>query len=421
MKSKTIIVSFIALFVLAFALNIVAAADPIAQIELVKVNDVTVNAGSTAYIGQVSDTVPIIVEYSAISTLSANEEVEDVSITVYLEGYKEETRTVVNQDVVDAGTSGYRAMFSMKYPSSLDLEELDFDDLTLHVEIDARGYDETEEDYTMRVSKNLESLQILSVETPQSITAGSSIAVDVVIENNGRDRLDDVYVKASIPELGITKKIYVGDMASDNDDDYDDIRDTLNKKVYLTLPRNVMPGTYELEVQAYNYDTTTTAKKAIVVSDVETGILPGTASQTISAGQETTFNLVLVNPNNRMVVYTVTPDNADGLIVEAVEPIVTVGAESSKIVKVKVRATDSLEEGTYAFTVNVNSESGSVKPVTFTLNVEDKDSRVTGSTDPVVIWTVVLVIVFVVLLIILIVLLTKRPTETEEFGETSYY
>jgi preprotein translocase subunit SecG len=53
--------------------------------------------------------------------------------------------------------------------------------------------------------------------------------------------------------------------------------------------------------------------------------------------------------------------------------------------------------------------------------VEDKDSRVTGSTDPVVIWTVVLVIVFVVLLIILIVLLTKRPTETEEFGETSYY
>ena len=309
----------------------------------------------------------------------------------------------------------------MKYPSSLDLDELDFDDLTLHVEIDARGYDEAEEEYTLRVSKSLESLQILSVETPQSITAGSSIAVDVVIENNGRERMDDVYVKASIPELGITKRIYVGDMASDNDDDYDNIRDTLNRKVYLTLPRNVMPGTYELEVQAYNYDTTTTAKKAIVVNDVESGILPGTTSQTISAGEEATFNVVLVNPNNRMVVYTITPESTDGIIVNAAESIVTVGAESSKIVKVKVRATDSLEEGTHAFTVNVNSESGSVKSVPFTLIVEDKDSRVSGTADPVVIWTVVLVIVFVVLLIILIVLLTKRPTETEEFGETSYY
>jgi len=415
MKSKTIIVSFIALFVLAFALNIVAAA-PVAEVELVKVNDVRLDEFHTTHAGSVSNTIPVFVQFSAL------EDVEDnVKVTVYLEDYDDTRETVYLNSALDAGTSGYTAKFSMKYPSSLDLEDDDFELVTLHIIIKARGHEEIEKEYTIRVSKDLESLSILSVETPQSITAGSSIPVDVVIENNGRERLDDVYVKASIPELGITKRIYVGDLASDNDDDYDNIRDTLNRKVYLTLPRNVMPGAYELEVQAYNYETTTTAKKAIIVSDVESGILPGTSSQTISAGEETTFNLVLINPNNRMVVYTITPESTDGLIVEAVEQIVTVSAESSKIVKVKVRATDSIEEGTHAFTVNVNSESGSVKPVTFTLNVEEKDSRVTGSADPVIIWTVILVIVFVVLVIILIVLLTKRPTETEEFGETSYY
>ena len=34
---------------------------------------------------------------------------------------------------------------------------------------------------------------------------------------------------------------------------------------------------------------------------------------------------------------------------------------------------------------------------------------------------VILAIIFVVLLVVLIVLLAKKPAETEEFGETSYY
>ena len=407
-----------AIFVLAFALSVVTAAD--FEIELVEVNGVTLGNGIN-YAGEVSNTVPVYVEFGAFDN-SGQAEIERVRINVYLEGYREETSTTIYRNVVDEGTSGYTERFSMTYPSSLDLDDASSEDFILHVTIDAPGYDEAEQEYTIRVSKDFESLNLLSVETSQGITAGSSFAVDVVIENNGRERLDDVYVKASIPELGVEKKVYVGDLASDQDGEYDNIRDTLNKKVYLVLPRNTLPGTYELEVEAYNYDATVKESKTIVVSDVSTGIIASTTSKTIAAGEEATFNVVLVNTNNRMVVYTITPETTEGLIVEVAEPIVTVGADSSKTVKVKVKATESIEEGTYAVTVNVNSEAGSVRPVTFTMNVEDtKTSRVTGSTDPVVIWTVVLVIVFVVLLIILIVLLTKRPEENEEFGETSYY
>jgi preprotein translocase subunit SecG len=35
--------------------------------------------------------------------------------------------------------------------------------------------------------------------------------------------------------------------------------------------------------------------------------------------------------------------------------------------------------------------------------------------------TVILAVIFVVLLIVLIALLAKKPAETEELGETSYY
>jgi len=420
MKSKTIIVSFIALFVLAFALNVVAAVDVPVHVDLVKVNSVELDQANT-YIGQVGDTVPVYVQFSALEDVD-----EDVKITVYIDDYKVDIEdSEILRTPLESGVKGYTARLSLKLPSSLDLEDSASEDTTLYVRFKAHGYTAVEEEYTIKMSKDLESLGFLSVETPQKITAGSSFPVDIVIENNGHERLDDVYVKVSVPELGVEQKIYVGDLASQQDTDYDEIRDTLNKKVYLSLPRNTMPGIYELEVTAYNYDATVSAKKTIVISDVDTGIIPGTMAKTISANEEATFDVILVNPNNRMVVYTITPETTKGLIVEVAEPIVTVGADSSKTVKVKVKATDSVEQGTYSVTVNVNSEAGSSKPVSFTVNVDDAKSsttsRVTSSTDPVVIWTVVLVIVFVVLLIILIVLLTKRPAETEEFGETSYY
>jgi len=408
-----------AIFVLAFALNVVAASDlnTIINVELVKVNGVELTT-SGVYIGQVSDTVPVFVQFGSNANVD-----EKVTVTVYIDDYEVEIEdSTVLRTNLESGVSGYTARLNLKLPSSLDLEDALSENTKLYVKFKAHGYDSFEKSYAIKMSKDFESLNILSVETSQEITSGSSLAVDVVIENNGHERLDDVYIKASIPELGISTKVYVGDLESEQDLKYDNIRDTLNKKVYLSLPRNVVPGTYELEVEVYNRDATITESRTIVIRDVDTGIIPGTMSKTISAGEEATFNVILVNPNNRMVVYTITPETTQGLIVEIPEPIVTVGADSSKTVQVKVKATDSIEEGTYAVTVNVNSEAGSVKPVTFTVNVEEKTtSRVTGSTDPVVIWTVVLVIVFVVLLIILIVLLTKRPEETEEFGETSYY
>jgi len=407
MKNKTVMVSILAFFAIIFALNMVSA--DIATITEVTVNGITADPVSPIVAGYVSDTVPVEVEFVA------DEDVEDVRVKVYIEGYRDEVTVSTDRFKIVNG-SKYIKRFSIKLPSSMDLDDTD-EVLDLQVRITAKGEDSVEESYAIRMQRELYGLSLLSVEAPQQITPGSVIAVDVVLQNNGFERLDNTYVIASIPDLGVEKKIYFGDIDSDIEEDYDDIRDTMNKKIYLSIPRNVIPGVYDLEVKAYNYDASVSVTKQITIGGDNTGVLPVMTSKSISTGEEATFEIVLVNPNDRMVVYSITPEESIGLLINAETPVVAIGADSSKTVKIIVKATDSAEEGTHIVTINVNSESGLVEQIDLTVNVEDSAT----ANSAVLILTVVLAIIFVVLLIILIVLLTKKPAEPEEFGETSYY
>jgi uncharacterized membrane protein len=420
MKNKAILVSFIALFAMILTINAVLASDDFVDVNWVQVNGVLLQLNpSGTYVGQVSDTLPIEIHFKSMTNVT-----EPVKVKVYIEGFKDDIeQSVTLRTPLEEGVDGYVARLYLKLPSTMDLDELS-EDVTLNVRVSAQGEDSVEKSYTIRVSKDLYSLNILSIESPDTATAGSVVPLSVVLENNGNQRLDNVYVKASIPELGIERKVYFGDLDSTVDESYEEIRDATERNVYLTIPRNAVPGTYNIEIEAYNYDTSTSTSNKIVISGLSSGVLPGSTSKTIGIGKEATFDVTLVNPNDRMVVYSIIPEVSPGLIVTVEEPIVSVAADSSKTVKVNVKATDSAEEGTHLVTVNVNTESGLAKQVAFSVNVE-KTKTTPGTTTPVasgvLILTVILVIIFVVLLIVLIVLLTRKPTETEEFGEASYY
>lgn len=415
MKNKAILVSFIAFLAIAFVLTTVMASDMVTITE-VRVNGIVAHNAAPTIAGEVSDTVPVEVEFTA------NRDVSDVRVRVSIEGYKEDVYESTPRFLIVNG-SKYVKRFALKLPSTMDMNDLT-EKLSLDVRVTAKDEDDVENNYAIEMQKDLYSLNILSVDSPNKAIAGNTIALDVVLENNGNSRLDNTYVKASIPELGVERTVYFGDLSPVEQDTYDNIRNTNEKILYLSIPRNAVPGTYNIQVEAYNYDTSVVAKQKLVVEGVMSGILPTSTSKTVSVGEETTFDVVLVNPNDRMVVYTLTPSQSNGLIIDVSEPVVTVPADSSRTVKVKVKATDSAEEGTHVVTVNVNTESGLERKADFTLNVEKASTSkpiVTTGSDTVLILTVILVIIFVVLLIVLIVLLTKRPAETEEFGETSYY
>ena len=407
MTNKAILVSFIALFAIVFTLSTVMAID--VTIDDVKVDGISVDGGLTTLSGIVSNTVPIEVEFTADADIS------DVRVKVYIEGYKDEDIFDSTERFIVVDGSTYVKRFSLTLPSSMDLDDLS-EELDLHVRISAKGEDTLDAAYDIVMQKDLYSLNILSIDASANVIAGSVIALDVVLQNNGFEKLDNIYVKASIPELGVERKVYFGDMSPIAEEDYDNIRDTIDKRIYLDIPRNSPNGIYTINVEAYNYDASVMAYKKVIIGSAQAGILPTMTAKAISAGEETTFEVVLVNPNERMVVYSITPEESKGLIVEVSKPIVTIGADSSETVTVKVKATESVEEGTHIVTVNVNSESGLVKQVSFNLNVEDSNAS-----NAVLVLTVILAIIFVVLLIVLIVLLTKKPLETDNFGETSYY
>jgi len=416
MKNKAILVSFIALFAIVFTMNAVMAIDSTdISINEVEVNGVNLVGGVTS-VGHVSETVPVEIQFTA------NQDVdEEVKVKVYMQGFKSEItdsvilRTSLKEDVT------YTEKFSLKLPSSMDLDEIS-EPIKIWIEFIA-DHDSFREFYTITMQKDFQSLNILSIDTPAEIIAGSSVPFDIVVENNGNERLDNVYVKVSIPDLGVERKVYLRDIGSEDESEdnyHDDIPDSKSQRIYLNIPRNAIPGIYNVEIEAYNYDTSVIATEKVIVSGASTGIIPSVTSRAIAVGEETTFDVILVNPNDRMVVYSITPEESAGLIIDVEEPIITVGADSSKTVRIRVKATGSAEEGTHLVTVNVNSESGLVKQVNFSLNVEE-GTGITGKPNSVLILTVILAIIFVVLLIVLIVLLTKKPVEAEEFGETSYY
>jgi hypothetical protein len=422
MKNKAFLVSFIALFAVALAMTTVAAVDfvDVTDVEVDSISIALDNVGNNIA-GSVSQTVPVVVKFTALSDAS------DVKIRAYIEGFKSEISDETSRFRIVEGNT-YVKRFTLELPSSLDLDEFTEEELMLLVRFSARGMDSQEIEVPISVEKNQYSLNLLSIDRNEVVEAGSRLAVDVVVENNGFERLDNVYVRATIPGLGISQKVYVGDLESTRDAYDDDINDARERRIYLTLPRDAPAGNYDLEIEAYNHDTSVTANTRVVVRGVDTRILPPVTAKTIAPGQETVFDIVLVNPSERLVVYTITPGDSKGLFVEATEPIVTVSGDSSRATGIKVRASNSLEEGTYLISVNVHSETGLSEQISFTVNVEKAGSKATnvvsgtdGKPNTVVVLTVILVIIFVVLLIILIVLLTKRPEESEELGETNYY
>jgi len=303
MKNKAILVSIIALFAIVLTLNAVMAASaevsdiPYLNDVQVTVNDILVNGAIAA--GFVSDNIPVEVQFTANFEESlldddddAKDSLGDAKVKVYIEGYKGEISDTTSRfHIVDGST--YLKRLSLELPSSLDLDE-SIEDLKLIVRISAKGQISYEKEYPITMQRDTYGLSVLSIDTEEKVAAGSVLALDVVIKNLGSDRLDDTYVRASIPELGISKRVYFGDIASVEDGTYDEIRDSLNKRVYLAIPSDAISGIYNVEVEAYNYDAIVTASKRVIVSGIDASTDDGDVQDVDNADDAESNNAVLI-------------------------------------------------------------------------------------------------------------------------------
>lgn len=397
--AKKILVSFLTIMtVLLLVVGVSAATSEIVTINSV---DVEINGISDPLNEDISviagERISIRVEFEAVENAS------DVRIEAELQGTKVDSEAEVFVGDVETGKRYVRTL-TLKVP--YELQDEVSDDLSLNIKVWNGDFKTEFDEIVLRVQRPSYNVAVMSIGTSQTIDAGETFPVDIVLKNIGYNNLDDLYVTATISALNIEARAYFGDLiAVECDDNFDPIdnygvdldrkcneddEDTVRGRIFLEMPYDAKSGIYSLEVEVSNEDLTLSEVKQIAVENE----LPGSVIKSGNA-------LILVNPTNKLKVYRILPESPATVS----ENIVVVPAGSSRTVTVN---SDSEE----SFVVDVFSGENLVGVVEFS-------GMKSETSNAVIVLTVILTIIFIVLLVALIVLVTKKP-EKEEFGE-SYY
>ena len=408
MNTKNLLVSFVTLAaILVFATNVSAytASGDLVDVTDVQVEDLSAFTENAAVIA--GENVRVEIYFKALENDTY------VTIEAKLEGDKVDTSAISTKFDVEAGKT-YKKVLTLKVP--YELKDEISDNVFLNLEIDGKDFNSEVEDILLTVQRPSFNADVMSISASGTVNAGETFPVEVVLKNRGYNDLDDVYVTARMPALGIESSGYLGDIvALENDscnDCDDDETDTISGRLYLKVPYGAQAGVYALEVVVKNEDTTNTEATQVVVENaLPNEVIVTTSTQTVAVGQNAEYALLIVNPTNTLRVYRIVTESSGNLASNANQAVIAVPAGSSETVKITAKAT---AEGQYNFNVNVLSGEKLVESVKLSANVEGNKV-----TNPITVLTIVLGIVFLVLVIVLIVLVTRKP-EKEEFGE-SYY
>ncbi len=404
--NKKLLVSFLAFVSVLFLAVTVSAVSELATILDVEVDGINVNDNPAIIVG---DTVSIRVEFESMVNAS------DITVEVEIEGDRKDVEAQTRLFDVEDGNS-YVKTLRLEVPFDLKDDLSDF--VTLNIDISGSGF-KTETSFDLRVQRESFDADIKSIGVPQTVKAGETFPVDVVLKNLGYNDLDDLFVTARISALDIERTAFFGDLVALECDDHDtpvenygvdidrkcneDDDDTVFGRLFLTVPYGAESGVYALEVEVENEDTTSSEVVQIVIDNAFS------AGNFIVSGNQ----LLIVNPTNDVVVYRLVPESTSTVSVSLSKSLVAVSAGSSETVTVEATSTVA---GTQTYSVNIFSADGTlVDTVSFSTVTEGRKV-----TSPIVVLTIILAIIFIVLLVVLVVLIGKKPEKAEEFGE-SYY
>ena len=407
-KQKTF---WFSLLVLASVLAVTsfASATQIVNLNSVQVNGIETlqNASAQAYNVSViaGQSMPVTIAFTA----NANE--SNVRMSVELQGLTTDVQNQVFVGDIEQNQT-YSESTSLNIPSNIGDQPSNTINMVITVWNGDSSVEQTIQTITLNEQRPSYNAQVMSLNTLNSVNAGQLLPVNVVLQNVGYNELNNMYVIANIPSLGVSKSAYFGDIMNPTSSSSND---TVSGTIYLQVPYSAAPGTYTIQVEAKNNNFDTLAYTSVnVKNDFQSNVVASSPSQTGNAGQDVTYNLMVVNPTNNIKLYSLVYPSVAGLTVTG-DSVVTVPAGSSQAVSVTANAASA---GNYNFTVNTVSDG----QVTGTANLALLAQG--GVSSPIVILTIVLAVIFVVLLVVLIVLVTKKPSASskkqEEFSE-SYY
>jgi len=354
--------------------------------------------------------------------------VEDVKVKASLEGLDDEdieTRT----DAFDIETGvTYSKRLKLSLPN--DIESGDYN-------LVVRVYDKEdskESSTTVRVEGH--ALNIVDVILrPEQVDAGSTVFVVPRVKNVGDSPEDNIRIRATIPELGLSARSYLDELFTGDDED-DDNKDSASlNDLYLRIPKNTKSGVYDVIVTVeYNKgrDEETMTVPLTVVGKEETTVEAlvniDRLTQTVAQGEAVVYKVSFVNLGDSTKTFSLEVSNANWATTRIDPGFVTLAPNTAGDLYVYVSAQEDAALGKHAFTMRVKSGTTVLKELSVEADVKGAVVEADGVDwravkKGVEIGLAVLVALLVILgIVVLFGKLRRNSPEEPEVGEgQSYY
>ena len=355
----------------------------------------------------------------------------DVEVTAEIFGYE--------WDDIQDESDMFRVKSGVTYYKSLRLDipkDFEVGNNKVRLVIDAASDENSvRRAYYLHLEEPRHSLNILDVifRPSSQVEAGKPLFAIVRIENLGQKFEEDIMVRVSIPELGVSARTYINELTEDeirNEDDEDSLS---SEELYLRIPENTVTGDYEVLVEV-EYDRghqLASEKRMISIvgakdtkSDASAIVSTDATTKTISAGQEVAYKIMVANLGEEAQLYTVEVVGTQLWADTRVEPgMLNLKAGETGELQVYVNSKEGSEPGRHAFTVKVKAGEQTVKELN--LGAEIVGNKITDNSNLKsglgIAFAVLVILVIVIGLVVAFYKLRSRDEEEVGSEGQTYY
>ncbi len=417
MKAKILSVLAIMLIGL-FAISGIANADSVpVSIEKVYVDGKVVEDGDNLAIERGTEELEVEVKLEALE----DSDTLKVEATVETDHDSDEATDKTEEFSMDAGDTRYETLY-ISLPERMEVEDEEY---ALRIEVSDRNSDE-EVEYTtiirVKPAKNLMKIKDVIFDPENQVKAGRALYTRVRMKNMGEETEEDVKVRVSIPELGISVSDYVDEVEEEDS--------VTSEDLWMRIPECAEAGEYTATVTVEFDEGDEEISENFLINIVEgdvcgldedkTVIAVSAEAQTVTAGETgAVYPLTISNTGNSANTYTISAEAGNWADIKISPNVAVLSAGETKVVYVYVSANEDASEGAQSFGLTIKSGDETVKEITLDANVEAGSNGWDKAKKGLEAALVVLVVLLVV--IGLIVGFNRLKGKDEELQEETYY
>ncbi len=209
-------------------------------------------------------------------TLDAFDNAKDVEVQAFLTGYEYN-----NVEPVSDRTPTFDVQNGVTYVKRLHLkipDLVDTDDYKLRIIVSDRNNFEQIENFDLKIDTKRHDLKIKDIilYPDTAVKSGTALLARVRVENYGQKDEENVKVRVSVPDLGLSVVDYINKVRADKEEE--------TEEMYLKLPC-AKPGVYGVKIDVSYNEEHSTLSQSRTVSMSEGDLCKATAAPTAQTTQ----------------------------------------------------------------------------------------------------------------------------------------